>query len=632
MFKTLDSYSKEKEYLIAIDSDGCVFDNMTVKHQKFFFPNLLKAFSLSDQDGRMAKVWDEINLDYPTRGINRFKGLALFFKSFEPVGDPSAFYQMLQDGEGMSNERLALEIEKTGDPFLKQVLAWSQSVNTRIQSDLKQVEPFKGAIEGVKVCSDHADIVVVSSANQEAVMKEWKEAGLLPYVRFMSSQDVGSKEEVLETLLQKGYDKSKILMIGDARGDYAAAKRVGAHYYQISYQKEVAAWQQLQDQVLTDFVAGLYQYDGQEIIETALEDALEVLAVNVDAYADRFQHVSVDGVYPKEENKLWTMSFYPGQLYLAQAMTKDDAYVRNRKTILDSFRQRCHHGHMATHDIGFLFELTAYYDYLYCQDESSRALVIEAADKLMLRYHKRGGFIQAWGPVTSEAGETRIIIDCMMNLPLLYIASELTGDNHYKEAAISHAKVSGQTLLRPDGSTYHTYWMDNITGEPLRGATHQGHKDDSTWARGQAWSLYGFFKSYEHTMEKEFLEAATRSAQVFLENIPKNDTCYWDFDFDHKHPDIKDTSAASIAAAGLLKLSSVVPLPLGEHYYLQALSMMKVLANQYQNNKVYKGCGILREGMYHRDEGYNEFTSWGDYYFVEALSTILHTKGVVKEM
>jgi len=621
MYKTIEAYVQEKPYLIAIDSDGCVFDNMTIKHQAYFFPALLEVFAMTDADGKKALLWDQINLSYPTRGLNRFKGLAEFFKVYKPSHCLDAYSRWVETSQVLKNDALEGAIDEGADPLMVQVLSWSKTVNEQIKKNLTHVQPFQGAIESIKQCASQADLVILSSANQDAILREWESAGLLPYVRLVASQDMGTKEACLKGLIAKGYALDKVLVIGDAKGDYYAARENFAHYYQIKYQEEEQCWKAFNAEYRDLFFQGSYAYDGDEVLSYALEDALKVIKRNVDVYTDRFQHVSVDGVYPLEVNKLWTMSFYPGQLYLAYELTKDQDFLRNKDRVLASFKERCDKGHMDTHDIGFLFELTAYYDYKLTGNQSSRALVIAAADKLMVRYQEKGGYLQAWGKMNPEADQTRIIIDTMMNLPLLHIATELTGDPKYKEAAISHARVSSHTLLRPDASTYHSYWMNVQTGQAIAGATHQGHLDESTWARGQAWSLYGFYKSYEWTKDPDFLDAAIRSADVFIEHLPKNDICYWDFDFDDEHPDIRDSSAASIAAAGLLKLAKVVDAPLGESYEEMAITLLKRLANRYQNTKVYEGCGILKEGMYHRDEGARAFTSWGDYYYVEALST-----------
>ncbi|MDQ8198624.1 glycoside hydrolase family 88 protein [Pelagicoccus enzymogenes] len=366
-------------------------------------------------------------------------------------------------------------------------------------------------------------------------------------------------------------------------------------------------------------------------INAALGQALKIVRHNVEHYYDRFQHVSENDVYPKEENKVWTMGFYPGELYLAYLNTKDEYYLSKREQILASFKSRCESGHMETHDIGFLYEMTAYYDYKATGDEQSKALFLAAADKLMARYNEKGGFIQAWGPMDPHADKTRIIIDCMMNLPHLYLASELTGDSKYREAAISHAKVSSKTLIRDDFSSYHTYWMDVQSGKPLHGATHQGHKDESTWARGQAWAVYGFYKSYVFTQDPSFLEIATKCADVYLANLPENDINYWDFDFTDETPDIRDSSATAIFVAGLVRLARVLEGEKATTYQKASGDLLTILAQRYQNTDVYEGAGILREGMYHRDLG-TAFVSWGDYYYLEALYAFLGLPSSSEEM
>ncbi len=372
--------------------------------------------------------------------------------------------------------------------------------------------------------------------------------------------------------------------------------------------------------------------DTQNVLRVALDDSLKIIRNNVEHYYDRFQHVSENGEYPKEENKLWTMGFYPGQLYLAYLISKDKFFLSKRKQILKSFKERCDNGHMDTHDIGFLYEMTAYYDYKATGDEQSKNLLLAAAEKLMKRYNEVGGFIQAWGPIEPLAEKTRIIIDCMMNLPLLYLASELTGDSKYKEAAISHANMSSKTLVREDSSTYHTYWIDVQSGEPIKGKTHQGFKDQSTWARGQAWAVYGFYKSYIYTWDPYFLKVATRCADVFLENLPKNDINYWDFSFTDKEPDVRDSSATSIVASGLLRLAKVADGPKADIYRKAGVNLLILLAERYQNTTQHVGAGILKEGMYHRTNGSRAYTSWGDYYYVEALATALGYPAASDEM
>lgn len=366
----------------------------------------------------------------------------------------------------------------------------------------------------------------------------------------------------------------------------------------------------------------LNQKEFQIKLDKAKQLTYKQVKENLKYFTKGVAHVSEDGIYPAVENNLWTASFYPGMTYLAYEDTKDEEFLSNRQIFLDSFKERCLNGHMVTHDIGFLYMLTYLKDYSLFGEAEVLDIAVKAADLLVGRYHKEGGFIQAWGPVDPTTDETRIIIDTMMNVEFLYRMSEVTGNAFYKEVAINHCDVSAKTLIREDGSSYHTYFLKK-NGEFVGGKTHQGHKDESTWARGQAWAVYGYSRSYLLTEEDRFLETAIKTADVFIDNLPKDYVHYWDFDFTDDQPDIRDSSAASIGAMGLLLLHEAL-LKVGKveiaiHYKDIADLIMNSLIDHYMIDSVVLGQGILREGMYHRDEGFDEFTSWGDYYFLEAL-------------
>lgn len=364
------------------------------------------------------------------------------------------------------------------------------------------------------------------------------------------------------------------------------------------------------------------QKEFQDKLEKAKQLVYKQVLENLKYFKDGVAHVSEDGIYPSIENNLWTASFYPGMTYLAFEDTKDEAFLENRQIFLDSFKERCLNGHMVTHDIGFLFMLTYLKDYSLFGEEEVLDIATKAADLLVGRYHAEGGFIQAWGPVDPATDETRIIIDTMMNVEFLYRMAEVTGKELYKQVALDHCDISAKTLIREDGSSYHTYFLKK-NGDFVGGKTHQGHQDESTWARGQAWAVYGYSRSYLLTGETRFLDTALKTAKVFIENLPKDFVHYWDFDFTDANPDIRDSSAASIGAMGLLLLHEAM-IEVGKEeeaneYKTIADEIMNSLIDNYMIDQVILGQGILREGMYHRDEGFEEFTSWGDYYFLEAI-------------
>ncbi len=348
---------------------------------------------------------------------------------------------------------------------------------------------------------------------------------------------------------------------------------------------------------------------------------LEQIKSNLDCFDKGFPHVSIDGIYQQEENCLWTASFFPGMTYLAYRLTGDKSFIKNRCLYLESFKQRCYYGHMDTHDIGFLFWHTYMQDYFLYPDEATKKIIIDAANELMKRYHEKGGFIQAWGKMDEPDTTTRIIIDCMMNLEFLVEVSRITNDLTYREVAIRHGKCSANTLVRKDGSTYHTYYIEKQSGKPVKGKTHQGNRDESTWARGQAWSVYGFAKMYQLTKDAVFLDVAQATAKVYIDALPKDFVHYWDFDFSDRNPDIRDSSAASIGASGLLLLDECLP-ETDSYYRKYARQIVDGLIEKYMYPHVKKAGGILREGMYHRNDGFNEATIWGDYYFFEALAKL----------
>lgn len=259
MYKTLEDYKKEKEFLIAFDSDGCVMDNMTVKHQNFFFPLVLDTFGLDDSNNDLARIWDEINLEYPSRGINRFLGLGKFLKKVD-AKDAELYYQWLESSEVLSNDVLAREILNTNDLVMKKVLEWSIAVNKKIKNELDIVLPFEYSIEAIKEAAQVADIVVMSSANREAIENEWSKAGILKYVKFVASQEIGTKKDCLRALIDKGYSSPKVLMVGDARGDYEAANALDVHYYQITYRKEVSSWKDFRRIALDRLLSNNYSW------------------------------------------------------------------------------------------------------------------------------------------------------------------------------------------------------------------------------------------------------------------------------------------------------------------------------------------------------------------------------------
>ncbi|MGC6769483.1 glycoside hydrolase family 88 protein [Enterococcus sp. LJL128] len=329
-------------------------------------------------------------------------------------------------------------------------------------------------------------------------------------------------------------------------------------------------------------------------------------------------------IYEPEENIDWTASFWVGMLFLAKEMSGSEGFDKTIESQMDSFTKRLEERvELETHDIGFLYILSAIADYQVNKNEASRQLAIQAADLLMARYSEKAQIIQAWGNLNDPAEGGRMIIDCLMNLPLLYFASAATGDDSYKKAAYAHAKQTQRYIVRPNYTTYHTYFFDTETGAPLEGKTAQGYSDSSCWARGQAWGIYGFTLSYLHTGDTSFLDTAKHLADYFIEELPEDLIPYWDLVFDDGSGEERDSSAAAIAACGLLELANQLPLSEERRavYQNTAAAIMSSLAQHYTTVNQPQSNGLLLHGVYDKNtgKGVDECMIWGDYYYMEAL-------------
>lgn len=363
-----------------------------------------------------------------------------------------------------------------------------------------------------------------------------------------------------------------------------------------------------------------------------LKKEIEFVLSKVDGNLSLFQEkvppaASKNQIYEPEENNDWTASFWIGMLFLAKELTNSSRYDVVISKQMDSFKYRLDNQiELETHDIGFLYSLSAVNDYQLNGHEDSKMLAIKAADLLMKRYSEKAGIIQAWGDLEDESQRGRMIIDCLMNLPLLYFASKMTGDSKYRDAAYRHAKQTQKYIVRDNHTTFHTYYFDIENGSALYGKTQQGFSDDSSWARGQAWGIYGFTLSYNHTGDETFLTTAKEVANYFISHLPEDKVCYWDLIFDEASGEEKDSSAAAIAACGLLELSKQLPLSDNkkEYYNQVAIDILHMLSETYTSVNLVNSNGILLEGVYDKksNKGVNECMIWGDYYYLEALTRL----------
>lgn len=269
MSVNLSNYVKKKEYLICVDSDGCAMDTMDIKHYKCFGPCMVEEWGLSEWAEPILKRWNDINLYTMTRGINRFKGLAMALREIDgmycKIEDIEVLEKWVAESKELSNPALQKAIEGNDSIVLKKALSWSESVNENINAlpfDVKK--PFEGVKEGLAYAHEYADIAIVSSANLQAVVEEWELYGLLDYVDILMAQDVGSKAYCISEMLKKGYAKENVVMIGDAPGDYDAAMKNGIFYYPILVRREKQSWEEFKETAVAKLIDGSFAGEYQQ--------------------------------------------------------------------------------------------------------------------------------------------------------------------------------------------------------------------------------------------------------------------------------------------------------------------------------------------------------------------------------
>ena len=368
---------------------------------------------------------------------------------------------------------------------------------------------------------------------------------------------------------------------------------------------------------------------------SAVAAALRTVQANIVEFGDRYPadttahnryrlRPSIDGL-SEGANVGWTTSFWPGMLWLAHELTGDETYRRAGSAHVRSFTERIRRRiDIDMHDLGFLYTLACVAPWRITGDESARDTAVAAADHLLSRVLQPAGIIQAWGDLDDPDQRGRTIIDSIMNTPLLFWASETTGDSRYAAAATRHARQLRDHILRPDGTTFHTFYWDVATGQPLRGSTEQGNADDSCWARGQAWAIYGFSLNHRYTGDASFLVAAQHCADYFLDHLPADRIAYWDLVFEDGSGQERDSSAAAIAASGLIELANQLPDSARRDGYRDAAGrILRSLINGYSAAGTDSNA-LLLHGVYDKPKGIavDEGNLWGDYFYLEALTKV----------
>ena len=317
----------------------------------------------------------------------------------------------------------------------------------------------------------------------------------------------------------------------------------------------------------------------------------------------------------------WVAGFYPGTLlYLYESTGDQEMYkeAMKRITIMDKEQYNTR-----THDLGFMMYCS--YGNLHRLEpkETYKQILINSARSLATRFNPKVGCIRSWGR-SEDTTMFRVIIDNMMNLELLFWAAKETGDKSLRDVAITHANTTMKNHFRPDYSSYHVVVYNPQTGAIMRKQTAQGTSDESAWARGQSWGLYGYVLMYRETKDPKYLEQAQRIAKFILNhpNLPADKIPYWDYNAPGIPNTNRDASSASVMASALVELAGYSKADLSQKYLSTVRTILQTLASpEYKAATGTNGGFILKHSVAHLPRG-TEVDSplpYADYYYIETL-------------
>ena len=324
--------------------------------------------------------------------------------------------------------------------------------------------------------------------------------------------------------------------------------------------------------------------------------------------------------YEFSNSSWWCSGFYPGTLLYLFEQTKDSSLYKEAMQNLKVLeKEKLNTG---THDLGFMMYCSFGNANRITPKKEYKEILLTSAKSLSTRFNPNTGCIKSWN---SKPGDYLVIIDNMMNLKLLFWATKASGDSSFYKIAVSHANTTMKNHFRPDYSSYHVLNYDSATGVVKQKKTAQGFADESAWARGQAWGLYGFTETYRETKDKRYLAHAKKIAEFILNNpnLPADKIPYWDFNAPDIPNALRDASAGSIIASALIELSGYVDKKLGDKYMKVAETILKTLSNEtYKAAQGANGGFIIQHGVGHlpAKSEVDVPLTYGDYYFVEAMA------------
>lgn len=320
----------------------------------------------------------------------------------------------------------------------------------------------------------------------------------------------------------------------------------------------------------------------------------------------------------------WCSGFFPGSLCYLYQLTNDKSWLLQSKRFteaLDSIQYLTWH-----HDVGFMIGSSYLNIYRLSPNKAYKKAIIQTAKSLCTRFRKKAGVIQSWnvdrGWQSKRGWTCPVIIDNMMNLELLFEATRLSGDSTYWKVAVSHANKTLENQFRKDGSCYHVVDYDPNNGAVLHRQTAQGYADNSAWARGQAWAVYGYTVCYRYTHDRKYLDQAVKTLNFIMQNpnLPEDLIPYWDFDAPNIPNEPRDVSSAACIASALYEMNNYLP---DNGYTSLADRIIRSLSSpEYRAPLGKNGCFLLMHsvGSIPHNNEIDVPLNYADYYFLEALT------------
>lgn len=368
----------------------------------------------------------------------------------------------------------------------------------------------------------------------------------------------------------------------------------------------------------------IYESD-RELFENTISFAQKQVRRLIEKHPDFYPMYTAGGHW-RHEGPAWTHwcdGFLPGMMWIFHrhaAADRPEARFWLEQAIRYSKPLEGRKTDSDVHDLGFIFFSTFYRWFKATRENSLRDVVVHAGRTLAQRFNETGQYLRSF------VAEDSLFIDIMMNVGIIFFAARETGDKKLRDIAVRHCVTTRRCLVRGDGSTAHEGIFDLETGEFLRQSTQQGYRGDSCWSRGLAWALYGFTVAYEYSRDPRFVHTAEACSDYYITHTPSDGVPPWDYNAPPENRSLVDTSAAAIAAAGMLRLCRDIADPMKGHFYWStAIHILRTLSSKYLASADPEWEGVLKGGVYHLHKGLgvDESVMWGEYFFVEALEEAL---------